>query len=727
MTAAASYSDAQEREWRMLLDSRPSLNRSVSTCHHQYRNKAWLVFEDSLRGVFYRLDPSISRLFEAVDGSLTLQQLLRRLSEQEIEAIQAHQLIETFQVLIDNHLIDDRSGNFVCSENGYDGLRAGQDSKSFTQFKSWFFRSVKNPFAVRVPVIRPDDWLARCYQRLFFLFRRPVVLLATLFMIWVVVQVPGQWIDLKQHFDTRFSDGGNLMSLLWLYPLLKLLHELAHGLAIKHGGGYVKEAGVSFLVFYPVPYVDASCSAGFSEKSQRLWVAGAGIWMELLLSAGAFVVFVQAEPGWTRDISFNVMLLAAGSTLLFNGNPLLRFDGYYLLSDAIEIPNLGLRANAYYSYLLRSYGLHLPNVSPPIHQSDERAWLLGYGISAYVYRLVLAFVIASYLVQQFLNVGIFLAGLLLTLSIVVPFTRWISETWRLKGGASGQALMLRIGLGLLVLLGPVLIPFPHSTLVDAVVLVSERSAIRAEVEGEIIGQYKKSGQAVALDDAIFQLRNQELYYRVERLKAQRLEIELRHSQALLSDLSQMAVYTERAVGLERELGEERSRIQGLTVRAPLSGTFVSQQLDNMQGRWVNQGDLLGYVRDAGPLTAVASVDAVGMNQIRDHLDGAEVRLEDGRILPVSYVKLTPQASRQLPNALLGSAAGGEIATDQRDESGRRTPVGRFDVEIQVAEEQVDKSVVVGSRMMILFHHGNRNLFQRGWSFLERYWLENIKI
>ncbi len=259
------------------------------------------------------------------------------------------------------------------------------------------------------------------------------------------------------------------------------------------------------------------------------------------------------------------------------------------------------------------------------------------------------------------------------------------------------------------------------------VLVSERSAIRAEVEGEIIGQYKKSGQAVALDDAIFQLRNQELYYRVERLKAQRLEIELRHSQALLSDLSQMAVYTERAVGLERELGEERSRIQGLTVRAPLSGTFVSQQLDNMQGRSVNQGDLLGYVRDAGPLTAVASVDAVGMNQIRDHLDGAEVRLEDGRILPVSYVKLTPQASRQLPNALLGSAAGGEIATDQRDESGRRTPVGRFDVEIQVAEEQVDKSVVVGSRMMILFHHGNRNLFQRGWSFLERYWLENIKI
>ena len=155
--------------------------------------------------------------------------------------------------------------------------------------------------------------------------------------------------------------------LLWLvYPVIKTIHEFSHAYTVKHWGGEVHEMGVMFLVFVPIPYMDASSSAAFNARYKRVMVGAAGILAELLLAATAMIVWANVEPGVVRAVAFNVMIIAGVSTILFNGNPLLRFDAYYVLSDLIEIPNLAMRSNNYIIYLLQKYLLNLEGAQNPV-------------------------------------------------------------------------------------------------------------------------------------------------------------------------------------------------------------------------------------------------------------------------------------------------------------------------------------------------------------------------
>src|SRR5262249_45942838 len=156
------------------------------------------------------------------------------------------------------------------------------------------------------------------------------------------------------------------------FPVIKFLHELGHGYATKAGGGEVHEMGVLLLVFMPVPYVDASAATGFRGKWRRGLVGAAGLLTGTFIASGFLVVWVLSEPGLLRAIAFNVMLIAGVSTLVFNGNPLLRFDGYYIFSDWIEVPNLAVRGNQYWRYLTERYVFRMSHVEPPPSTAGER-------------------------------------------------------------------------------------------------------------------------------------------------------------------------------------------------------------------------------------------------------------------------------------------------------------------------------------------------------------------
>jgi putative peptide zinc metalloprotease protein len=159
------------------------------------------------------------------------------------------------------------------------------------------------------------------------------------------------WSTLSENVVDRALAPQNLLLLWFVYPLVKAIHELGHAYATKIYGGEVHEIGVMFLVFVPVPYVDASASSSFPDKRQRMAVGAIGIGVEMLLAAVAVFVFAHATIGLVHAIAYNVILIGGVSTILFNGNPLLRFDGYYVLSDLLDVPNLGPRANAYVGYL----------------------------------------------------------------------------------------------------------------------------------------------------------------------------------------------------------------------------------------------------------------------------------------------------------------------------------------------------------------------------------------
>ena len=192
--------------------------------------------------------------------------------------------------------------------------------------------------------------------------------------------------------DLVFSPKTLLIAFL-IYAPIKAVHELAHAYAVKVRGGEVHELGLNWLLLVPVPYVDASAAAAFPDKRARMLVSAAGILAEVFLAAVAMMVWTFVEPGVVRATAYQVMLIAGVSTVLFNGNPLLRYDGYYLFADLLEIPNLASRANAQLGYFVRRWMLGVSS-APVAATRSEALWLMAYGCGSFVYRqLVLVAVI----------------------------------------------------------------------------------------------------------------------------------------------------------------------------------------------------------------------------------------------------------------------------------------------------------------------------------------------
>lgn len=706
--------------WELLLQTRPLLRETAVTHQHYYRGRPWTIVENRLLGTFYRLDPILHGVFVGEDHGLNLQQRLEKLPQADRALLSAEQVMETYRALMRAELIVDSSGLLPASVFAASG--PSHSSKSLWR------EALTKPFAVRVPLLRPDRWLEVAYRRICGIFNLPIALLSLGLIVWAVLRLPPHWSGLQSYFDAQFVGVGNALLLLALYPLIKLLHELAHGLAIKHWGGRIKEAGLVFLIFIPIPYVDASSSSRFSSKWQRMMVAGAGIWVELVLSAIAFFVWQQASPGVVKLVAFDVMVLGAGSTLLFNANPLLRFDGYYLLADSIEIPNLSTRANRYCSYLIRRYGLGLNLVSAPMNDRHERGWLVGYGVLAYVYRFGLSLVIAFYLSSRFFVVGLIFALWLLLIQLVRPLIAWGRESWQLAAADERRTLQRRVGIATLLLMAVLLTPIPNYTVIKGIVQPPEGALVRANLSGFVLPGFASTGQSLAKGEQVLVMDNPDIEVAVSRLEAQVREVELRQSDALENDLSQMSMFAERAVGLKRQLDDARQESDQLAVKSPSAGSFVSLELRHLEARWLEQGQLVGYVENGAPRHAILVATEDEARKIRQGIEEIEVSEGIGSaIMGAKLTQLYPAANRQLPSALLGSLGGGDIAVDGRDSSGTTSMAPIFKLEIQLLPKEADTKVSIGALVAVRFSHQSRSLAERSGLFLKRFWLEKIEI
>jgi putative peptide zinc metalloprotease protein len=234
-------------------------------------------------------------------------------------------------------------------------------------------------------------------------------------LLWLAVVAPAlflvapHWSELTNDFTDRVLAVDNLVLVYLSFPLIKALHEMGHATAVKAGGGEVHDLGVIFLVLLPAPYVEASASTVFRSKYRRALVGAAGVIAELFVAALAFYGWLIVEPGLVRALLFNVMVIASVSTLIFNGNPLLRYDAYYILADLIEIPNLTSRSARYWGYWLKRYVLGVREAEAPDGSAGENAWLAVYGLAAAIYRVLVTVVIAMFIAGRFYFVGVVLA------------------------------------------------------------------------------------------------------------------------------------------------------------------------------------------------------------------------------------------------------------------------------------------------------------------------------
>ena len=238
--------------------------------------------------------------------------------------------------------------------------------------------------------------------------------------------------------------------------------------------------GLTLLVFVPIPYVDASAAAAIRSKHRRMLVSAAGMMVELFLAAIALFVWLNVEPGLLRLAAFNIMLIGGVSTLLFNGNPLLRFDAYYILKDAIEIPNLASRSSRYITFLAKHYLLALPSESPAT-RAGERGWLLFYGVASTLYRLLVTFGIILFIAGKFFVIGVLLAVWAAVMQIVVPAVKIMSFVLFNRALDQRRVRAVAVSTALLGALSAIvfLAPMPSATHAEGVLSLPEQARVQA--------------------------------------------------------------------------------------------------------------------------------------------------------------------------------------------------------------------------------------------------------
>ncbi len=447
--------------WYRVADLRPRLRAHAAIHGHHYRGELWYVLQDRASTRYYRLSASSQQLLELMDGERSLQAIWDTLSAQLSD--EAPSQGEVIQLLGKLHAADLLQTD--VPPDTADMLSRGEQARR----RVWQQRLTR-PLAVRFALWDPDRFLTRFLPLVQDFFSPLGLLLWSALVVAAAVQATSHWPELAGHWSARAMDPYNLVLLALLYPMVKALHEFGHAFATKVWGGEVHEMGIMLLVLMPIPYVDASSAHAFREKHRRVVVGAAGIMVELFLSAAALFVWLGVQPGLLRDMAFDVMLIGGVSTLLFNGNPLLRFDGYYMLADLVEIPNLGPRANQYLAYLSRRYLFGLPDVPSPVTAPGERAWFVTYGVSAFVYRLFISFAIALLVAGKLFVIGVVLAIWALTVQILYPVARHVGFMLfnpALRGRPL-RAATLVWGTTLAVVIAVCLLPVPSWTRAEAI-------------------------------------------------------------------------------------------------------------------------------------------------------------------------------------------------------------------------------------------------------------------
>lgn len=686
-------------QWYRVARLHPRLRPQVRVHRIHRRGERCYVLSDAATGRQHIVNEPAYRFIGCCDGRRDVQQVWNALLESQGDAAPTQDdiigLLARFneQELLQCEGLPNIHGLF-------------QRSRERSRQKRWL---MVNPLAFRFPLGDPSGWLPRLDALAALLFRPATFWLWSALVALGLVLAAANWGELLAHARTGLWSPGTLALAWFAYPLVKALHELGHAMAVRRWGGEVHEAGVALLALLPAPYVDASASAGFSRRRQRAAVAAAGVMVETTLAVLALFVWLNVQPGLVRDAALLVMAIGGISTVLFNGNPLLRFDAYYVLCDLLDLPNLASRSSAYWSHLARRHLLRVEG-EPPQVARGEAPWLLLYGPLSLAYRLAVSLALILWLGSKWLLLGV-LAALYLAASMLLrPVAAWCKEA--LAAAAPGPALTRVRGSIILLAAIPGLLlfvaPAPLATVAPAVVWLPEQAHVRPEVDGFIADLPHRDGDRVEPGDLLVVLQNPDLRATRDQLASRLGGLQADLYQLLLRDPSAAQNLAEQIDRTEAELRRSEERIARLEIRAQVAGRLVMPRQSDMLGRFSRQGENLGYVLDPAALRVRAAIAEEDAHLVRNRTIHAQARLADepGMALAASLSQDEPAASHQLPSPALGDRGDGPYATDPADPDGRRSFEPVFLVDLSLPDAALTR---VGGRAWVRFDHGSEPL------------------
>ncbi|MBN1141525.1 MAG: HlyD family efflux transporter periplasmic adaptor subunit [Deltaproteobacteria bacterium] len=685
--------------WYRVADLKPALRDSTVVSRHRYRGELWYVLRNALNGRSHRFNAAAYRLIGRMDGRRTVQQLWDLAEPPEADPVPTQdEMIRLLGRLHEAELMqcDILPGTADLFRQLSGPSAPGRQGR------------FSNIFCLRFPLCDPDPFLKRWSHFTAPLFTRGALLAWSLAVLTALAAALMNGPELAAAFDERLLQPGNLL-LLWIaYPLVKAFHELAHALAVKKWGGEVHELGIMLLALTPIPYVDATSSGSFPEKERRIAVAAAGMMVELLLAALALWVWLNVENGLIAALAYNVMLIGSASTLLFNGNPLLRYDGYYILSDWLEIPNLAQRSNRYLAYLAQRHFLGVETAASPIAARGEKIWFLLYGPLSGCYRIAVLVGLVWLVSGQFFIIGLLIAVWGAVSLLILPALRGVVGFLDSPAARSRRSRLMAIGGGAMAGLMLILFvfPMPFWTTAQGVVQLPEQSVIRAGADCEVMEVLQPVRKVVDQGTPLLKGSNPFLEAEIGIRRAHLEELFAGYHAQPLHERLRRKMLLEEIERNRADLLQLEEQMEKLLVRSPVRGQFVLLNERNLPGHFVRQGELLGYMVAEHRPTIRAVVSQADIGLIRQRVTGVEVRLAEalGKPLKAQIERIIPAAELNLPSAALGTAGGGPIPVDPNDPEKRRALESHFQLDLSLPEEVREPHI--GGRVHIRFEHGH---------------------
>ena len=716
-----STAPLQSSLWYRVASLRPQLLARARLHRHRYRGELWYLLQDPATGRVHRFTPAARLVLAAMDGRRSVDDLWHLAQRQLGEDAPTQD--DLIQLLGQLHGSDLLATN--VSPDALELFDRGAKAERSKNRRSWM-----NPMAVRIPLWDPGTFLDRFVP----LWRRVWGPAGTLLWLLVVapaaVLLPQAWPELTHNLSDRVLQADNLLLIAIVFPLIKALHELGHATATRAGGGEVHDMGVMLLVLMPVPYVDASAATVLRSRWARAVVGAAGMGVELFIAALAFYVWRVAEPGLVRALCFNVMLVAGVSTLVFNGNPLLRYDAYYILADLIELPNLAQRSARYWGYLAERYLLRNRDAVSQTDTPGERAWFMFYGLASTLYRLFVTFAIALFIGSRFFFFGVVLALWAVAMMAVVPLLRTLGQVRERPGLRERRGRIFALAGAALaaVALMALWVPLPYRTQAEGVVWLPEQATLRAGAPGFVSRLVAAPGQSVSAGTTLMLSVDPTLDSQVRLIEARVAELEAIYGNELVGDRARADIVREQ-LRFEREsLARAHQRTEGLVTLAKTEGIFTLARPNDLPGRFHRQGEVLGHVLDrAEPIVRVvveqAEVDGVGLS-----VRAVGLRMADdiGRVIPGRIVRQVPAGTDEAPSRALVASGGGRLAADPRDPQGRKTLARIFEIDVEPLEP-LGRAAAYGQRVHVRFEMAPAPLATQVYRALRRLFLSHFDV
>lgn len=561
---------------------------------------------------------------------------------------------EVSKFLIDNELI----------RASFAGSAAFLADKRKQRKRSWSQWLLHNYLFIRIPLVKPDAFLRRCLPYVSFLGSSlflKITLAVLLFGLWQMFRQS----DLLAATFVDMLNPAGFASYMAALIGVKILHELGHGFVSRRYDCRVPTMGVAFLVLWPVAYTDTTETWKLDDKYKRLRVACAGVATELTIAAWASAAWALLPDGAPRDLMFLLATTTWISALLVNFNPLMRFDGYFILSDWLDIPNLHDRAFALARWHSRRLVLGVAEKPPEVLPANTRRLLIGLAWVTWIYRLILYIGIAFLVYHFFIKlVGIVLFAVEMWWFILKPVSRELSTWWERRAEWRSNRRVKRNALiagGLILLLFAPLPTRVHAT----AVLSPQRLARIYAPEGGRLAVRPTSGSDVAAGQTIAVIDSSSVDRQRDLLEAKVAALQRQFAAAAFDEQlrSQLLVLQSDLAAAEASLDSVSRQASRLELRAPFAGRVVDVDPELASGDWLAKGTQLAVVAGRGDWRAVAYLSETDARRVSA---GDRAMFFPGRqagtAIELVVDAVDADSTRVLPDARFASSAGGDVST-----------------------------------------------------------------